>query len=224
MEAGLVRRLTPLDGVDLYAAELDLAAVAPADAALLDPAERRRAADYRRPADAARFSAGRALLRRLLADYLAMPPERVPLVVDGYGRPSVEGGTRQFSLSYSGRLVIVAIGPAGRLGVDVERRDERLRALSLARRFFGPEEADFVAAGADGLERVDRFLRLWTLKEAYLKAVGTGLYGHLARWQFAVEGHEPRLACPVGGDDAAHWRFREFEPAAGYLAALASGR
>ena len=74
-----------------------------------------------------------------------------------------------FNLSHSGRLAVCAVSDAP-VGVDVER--ERKYSASVARRFFTPEEYDFVEKSDD---RGNAFLQIWTRKESYLKMRGCGL-------------------------------------------------
>jgi 4'-phosphopantetheinyl transferase len=115
-------------------------------------------------------------------------------------------------------MVVVAVGRVARLGVDVEAADKRV-SLPVARRYFSPREA----AALDALPpeaRPHQFLRLWTLKEAYLKAIGEGLPGGLDRMTFTLHtdgeiGFEPEDGSPAGG-----WEFREFRQG-GFLLALA---
>jgi 4'-phosphopantetheinyl transferase len=92
---------------------------------------------------------------------------------DPRGAPYIPGGPH-LSISHSGALEAVAVCELP-VGVDVERI-RPLRALALARRFFPPVEADALAALPEA-ERDAAFLRLWTAKEAYVKALGTGFRG-----------------------------------------------
>jgi 4'-phosphopantetheinyl transferase len=124
--------------------------------------------------------------------------------------------------SHSGEGLLIAFGTAMDVGVDLERIRPRPNAIALARRFFAPAEADWVASLP--AERVETgFLRLWCAKEALLKAHGEGLSCGLHRLRLApgpddalalVE-CDPRLGTP------ATWRLVEWAPRPGYLAALA---
>jgi 4'-phosphopantetheinyl transferase len=93
------------------------------------------------------------------------------------------------------------------VGIDVEAVREVTPAL--ARRCLSAAELGWLSAAADASLRAERFLQLWTAKEAYLKAIGTGL------------GTDPRsvtIDCAAGvpqlvGPDRARWRFRSSTPA-----------
>ena len=82
------------------------------------------------------------------------------------GKPYWEGC--HFNLSHSGPYVVLAVGESP-VGVDVECCRESRKAGALAKRYFTPEEMAFAA------DSQERFLRVWTAKEARLKWDGTGL-------------------------------------------------
>jgi len=117
-----------------------------------------------------------------------------------------------WSASSSAGLAAVALAP-WRVGVDIEERRERPRWQRIARRFYSEAECRAVAGSAD------RFLELWTLKEAYLKAIGIGLVGGLGSLECSGLGGPPEEWM----ESAAHpgWRFRRLDPAPGVVAALA---
>ena len=105
-----------------------------------------------------------------------------------------------------------------RIGVDVERLGRA--PLAVAERYFSATEAaQLRELPADAQPR--RFLRLWTLKEAYLKAIGTGLAGGLARMSFLFETGESLRFEHVDDADAARWQFHQFELGAEHVLALA---
>ena len=88
--------------------------------------------------------------------------------VSARGKPYVPGG-REFSLSHSGALAVIALGDGARVGVDVER--DRAVSEALQRRVLSPEE---LTLGAEA------FFLLWTRKEAALKCLGAGVDRSLA--------------------------------------------
>ena len=160
--------------------------------------------------------------RAWLAPRLGCDAAELALARDAHGRPRL-APTHGFDIgwSHSGEGLLLACGADMVLGVDLEREHLRPRALELARRFFQPREAAWLEAQA-GEARSAAFLRLWTAKEAVLKAHGRGLSFGLHR--LAFEEHDGSLALveadPALGDPA-YWRLREFVPHPGYRAALA---
>jgi len=161
------------------------AAALPEEAGLvreLGPAERSLLARRAHPEARRAFLVARALLRRTLAARLGAVPAEVALAGGGSEpiRLLAPHGARGLhaSLAHTRGLVVCAVGNAP-VGVDVERLDRPVRALALARRFFsGPEARALADVPEEG--RGAAFLRVWTAKEAGLKACGRGLAGGLA--------------------------------------------
>lgn len=117
---------------------------------------------------------GPALLRSLAAEATGVPPDRIELRRGVHGRPECvvpSGHPPSISLAHDGGAIVGAVSRHGLVGIDVEPLFHRQMALDLVEEFLHPEEKDLVANSPDrGLTA----LRLWTQKEAYLKAIGTG--------------------------------------------------
>jgi 4'-phosphopantetheinyl transferase len=102
-------------------------------------------------------------------------PAALALHSTDLGKPFLSAGP-SFSISHSGNEVLVAVAPGGRIGIDVEEVRTLMHLLSLARTSFTYGELASVAALPDEA-RVRAFFRIWTRKEAMLKALGCGLSG-----------------------------------------------
>lgn len=164
-----------------------------------------------------RFVASRLLLRHAIAAVIATRPELVDLAYQPGGRPFVRGCDQiDVSLSHTEDVMVVGITRRGRLGVDVERADRQLAGTgSESQTCTRYEHA--ALSGTVGKERNDILVRLWTLKEAYSKALGQGLRFRFTEFGFALGGPEgpagetTRLVrpdgTPVGGDE---WTFGTF--------------
>jgi 4'-phosphopantetheinyl transferase len=138
--------------------------------------EKSRAARFHFPRDASHWSRCRAALRRILGEQTGLPPCEVPLIYSDFGKPLLPPpwDSVHFNLSHCDDLALVAVSRAGPVGVDLERLSRASDLLECELTFCHPEEIrslpDDKAARAAGL------LRIWTAKEALLKALGTGLY------------------------------------------------
>ena len=89
----------------------------------------------------------------------------------------------EFNLSHTEDMILCAVTVGCPIGVDVEDTSRPADFLPLARRFFHPAETALLEnLSADQLPLA--FYRLWTLKEAYLKALGAGLTGRLDAFGF----------------------------------------
>jgi 4'-phosphopantetheinyl transferase len=178
-------------------------------------AQRREKIARLRHEGARRLSLGAALLLdRLLTDAGLDPAGDFAFGEQGKpylpGRPNV-----YFSLSHSGEYVLCALSDA-EIGCDVERL--RKVDLALASRFFHPEEAAWLFS-LPRKEQKAAFLRLWTLKESYGKALGLGL--NLPLNEFCI--------LPAGGgwalthaQDPRTWCLRALETADCFCAVCAA--
>ncbi|HNR31080.1 MAG TPA: 4'-phosphopantetheinyl transferase superfamily protein, partial [Candidatus Hydrogenedentes bacterium] len=146
----------------------------------LDTAERDRAARLHRDEQRRHFAAFRGALRHILAAYLGVRPQDVPLRADKQGKPVLapECGPPDlhFSVSHSENIALYAVYGCGPVGIDVEvpraRRASSLEGL-IERMLSDAEQAHL--AQARSADRHNLFLGLWTLKEATAKATGAGL-------------------------------------------------
>lgn len=128
----------------------------------------------------------RAALRSLLCTHLGCDNELLSFGAAEGGKPFalVDGRAVDvgFNVSHSGRHGLIALAPSGRVGVDVEECVPRRDFDRLSEAVFGPRERADLAAVAGG-ERIRLFFRLWTLKEAVAKALGTGLSFDVSRFE-----------------------------------------
>jgi len=143
--------------------------------------------------------AGETAFARLIGAYAGAD---APAIVRGeHGKPHLPHpfDTLGFNWSHSGELALLAVGvgpPGFQLGIDVETVRPRPRALELSQRFFAADETATLA-GLEGDARLAAFIRLWTVKEAVLKAHGGGLSYGLHRASFALDGD---VATPLAFD------------------------
>lgn len=164
----------------IYVWEVDLAAKSAESEPLwlLSDEERGRAA---RLIDAERrrwFVRAHVILRRVLAGYVGIPPERLTFATGAFGKPRLAGGAPQalidFNMSHSGERLLIAVTAGAPVGVDVEALRRVPDALAIARRHFARGEYEALAAlAAEEHERA--FLACWTRKEAVMKAHGGGI-------------------------------------------------
>lgn len=148
---------------------------------ILAPAERQRARQFRFDTDRQSYVLGKYMTRALLARHLGVLPEEIVFEVNRCGKPRIAGRLSRselsFNLAHSGSKVVCAVGLGRALGVDIER--ERGDLINLARRHFCAAEVKNLEESSV-FGRAMLFARYWTLKEAYLKAEGSGLNLELA--------------------------------------------
>lgn len=165
-----------------------------------------------------------AQARVWLGAQLGVEPQAVPLVRDDRQRPRLTAAFAQHdcSWSHSGDGLLIALGNGMQVGIDLEQRRSRPRALALAQRFFSASEAQWLVGLHEGDARELAFLRLWCAKEAVLKAHGHGLSFGLDRLCFEADDDVLRLRdCDPALGAVDEWSVQELTPAPGHVGALA---
>jgi 4'-phosphopantetheinyl transferase len=194
-------------------------------ARILASPELDRAASFRFEHDRNRFIAGRGLLRVILGHYLNANPAKLEFVYGGQGKPMLGGAFAttglHFNFAHSEGLGLLAISPVGAVGVDVECIRPLNDVDRLVNRFFSPREiAAFQKVPV--YERSLAFFRLWTRKEAFLKATGEGIAHSLDQVEVSFLSDESAelLHLPRHLGQVANWHSHDLAPASGFVAAL----
>src|ERR1044072_7061293 len=150
----------PLDGDDAQA--------------LLSDDERARQRSIVSPELRRRFGAARHGFRTLLGRHLDRDPLSLAFATGELGKPRLVGdGQVHFNLSHCEERAVLAISNA-EIGIDLER-ERPIEHVDLARRYFHPHEVAAITASPSEAEQRRAFFLVWTLKEAVVKALGTGL-------------------------------------------------
>jgi len=118
---------------------------------------------------------GQQLLRQMVSHVTGLPPDLYCIATEPSGRPAVtdRDGTPSaifISLSHSGTHLAVAATAVGPIGIDIELAKPRRDLAGIAEAAFGQTERR--RCERDG---PNGFYRIWTLREAIAKALGTGL-------------------------------------------------
>jgi 4'-phosphopantetheinyl transferase len=191
--------------------------------ALLAPAEAERYARFGHERAQREFLLARTLARTVLASYTGTAPDALRFSVDAFGKPVLADPAANphlhFNLSHSQGVVVCAVAQGRQVGIDVENGRREVEYLDLAERYFAAAEvahlrrlhpADLQAA----------FFAIWTLKEAFVKAIGQGLTFPLDSFAFELDGDrllgfQPPASLPGS------WQFFQFEPTPQHRGALA---
>lgn len=187
--------------------------------ATLSMVESARAARFSDPRLGAEYVIAQGRVREILASKTATPADRLEFEKGKFGKPRLvrpRNGFLSFNLSHSNRseppLAALAISPAYEVGIDLEAKREI--DLAICRKFPEVEQRQIEDAEKNG-KGAEAFLRIWTCKEAVLKACGLGLSGGLDAVAIDLASEPPRaiwmsqrvekpgdfqLACPDLGD------------------------
>lgn len=180
---------------------------------ILDPAEKRQAEKFVFDSDRRAYVAAHALLRYTLSTRARVEPAAWRFALGPFGKPFLEqqpnGLDLRFSLSHTRSMVVVALAQGVEVGVDVEARERAARLdLDIADAFFASGESALLRALPGASRQQERFLTLWTLKEAVIKATGRGLSQSLKSFNI---GFDPLRLAPGDVreeplDDPESWR------------------
>jgi 4'-phosphopantetheinyl transferase len=209
------------DGKSILCRVLDgrgLDDVCPVDQMILTPDERARYAHLRPIRSRALAYRARAELRRMLGREIGLSPHQVPLINGAHGKPVCPhplAAGLAFSVAHAEDCAIIALGEVDGVGVDVERVVGREPADELLGILFDDDELQQWRDLPPPL-RCRAFTEAWTIKEAALKALGTGLDGspHEIKVRFDHLGH----VIPLFSD--ARWIFERVLFCPSYTACL----
>lgn len=138
--------------------------------------EMERAERFRFEKHRNRFVRGRAFLRETVAAFCDCEPSALVVSIGEDGKPVVRDSPVAFNLSHSGDVAVLGVASMSEIGVDVERFDRSVEYIALARRYFAPSEVSAMEAlDKEDVAQRELFFRLWTSKEAAMKATGEGL-------------------------------------------------
>ena len=171
-----------------------------------------------------RFIAARGILRQLLGNYLQINPGKVKFEYGDRGKPRLSrmlNSSLEFNVSHSQNYALYGFIYNYPIGVDLEYLREMKDALKIAKRFFSLREYKAIAP-LPARQQQKVFFKIWTAKEAYLKAIGTGLAGSIAHTEISLDDAEsPYLRAVKGEIEAASWTLRLCVPANNYVAVVA---
>ncbi len=202
---------------DLRAGELEIVE------GLLVDEERERAGRFHFDRDRQIYIAAHGICRGLLTYCFGKAPESWRFMVADHGKPELvwqPGDPRiRVNISHTRGMAAVALTVESDIGVDVEWRQRDPEVEQLAKRMFAASECQLVLSAPEN-EKRDRFLAFWTLKEAYVKAIGKGLSQPLDAFSFSLDTLEISFQ-DTSADDPEKWHFERYQPGLQHMLALA---
>lgn len=186
---------------------------------ILNDSERQKAQTFKFQALRDRFVMVRAALRQTLASYLDSAPADLCFEAGEYGKPHLACGSLHFNLSHTGDYLLIAVGNVPDIGIDIEAITARNSLDGIAKRVFSSNEfAQWQQLPPE--QQLAGFYRLWTKKEAFVKAVGRGIALGMELCEFDLNPDGQLITIPSEHGSAADWRTIELEIANQVSAAL----
>jgi len=164
-----------------------------------------------------RFIEARGMLRTILARYAESPPQSLNFVYGARGKPALLNHPLQFNLAHSGDLLLLALTSGHELGVDVEQIRPLPHLATMAQDNFSPVEVHALY-GLPQDQHETAFLKIWTRKEAFIKATGDGFKCPLASFDVSID--EPAHLLRVEGEDIQRWTLHHLALEPEYVGAV----
>ena len=140
--------------------------------------------DRLKPRKSKNLSLGAGILLDNYLKQLGISEREMTYFTKGNGKPFFSSlPNAYFSLSHSGDVAICTFSD-NEVGCDIEQIDKPTEGI--AKRFFTQSEYKYIFDNTTELQQLDRFYRIWTLKESYLKLTGKGLGGGLDSFSVSI--------------------------------------
>ncbi|XP_053312448.1 L-aminoadipate-semialdehyde dehydrogenase-phosphopantetheinyl transferase isoform X2 [Spea bombifrons] len=163
----------------------------------VQPEEKLRIGQFMFTRDAKAAMAGRLLIRKLIAENLQIPWNKILLQRTTKGKPFLAKGIPaqhknfNFNVSHQGDFAVLAAEPELQVGIDIMKTDlpgsgSTEEFFRIMNRQFTEKEWSAIKTMSCEWTRLDMFYRHWALKESFIKAIGVGLGFNLQRIEFKV--------------------------------------
>ena len=168
-----------------------------------------------------------ALLRSALSSYVNIAASSWQFLIGKHGKPELVLIENQpaftFNITHTEKLSACAISVNRLVGIDAEYIKKQNNLEAIARRMFAEKELLHLEASKN---KQQDFYYLWTLREAYVKALGTGLSGSAEQFYFDISSDERSSVVKVIKNNVAHdvidgWHFNIYQSESEHVISLA---
>jgi 4'-phosphopantetheinyl transferase len=198
---------------------------------ILSNEERKKYQRFHFKKDSHSYLVSHALVRKVLSRYCNVQPEAWGFSFNRHGKPEISSSMKcpniKFNLSHTDGMSACVVSLNNDCGVDVENIHRKNKLHAVAERMFAEQETKIVSE-CDESEMQNKFFDFWTLREAYVKAIGTGLGGSSKEFYFTIDvadGKNKRVAKINFQDKRKEgytvWQFSLLEPSFDHVAAVA---
>ncbi len=163
---------------------------------LLSTEEKERSERFKFYKHRKRFIASHGFTRSVLENYIDTPASEIIFKSNDKGKPALDKRTHNtnihFNLSHSNNIALLAIVANHEIGIDVEYLDRKNDWKGIIKRFYtADEQAGILELPED--QQQNAFFQMWTRKEAYMKALGLGLYLSPNKFSLTTPPEKPAL-------------------------------
>ena len=163
-----------------------------------------------------RYILSKGILRQLLADYLVCEYQEIEFEYNDFGKPGIATSSNaddiRFNLSHSGNLAVFSFVKNKNIGIDVEQVQEIQDMDGVVNLCFSESEKEWFYRISPA-EKKEIFYKIWTTKEAYIKAIGKGFSFSPNRINLELNSkNEIIFKEIIGKDDLKRWKLYSFKP------------
>ena len=194
--------------------------------AMLSSEELTRYRRFRFQRDGHDYLVSHALMRTVLSKYADVAPRDWQFQRNRYGRPEISRSGNlpplRFNLTHTRGLAACVINLSGDCGIDAERISLRHAPIKVAMRMFSDAEYTELKT-LSNRDQLEYFFTRWTLREAYVKALGLGLSFLTRDLTFTIHGEESiEVSTHTGLEpEKQNWQFGLFRPTDEHITAVA---
>jgi len=129
------------------------------------------------------YLTSRWMLKILLGELLNIKPNEISFIKSALGKPQLlnekHSSIVSFNISHKTSISVIGITNKGQIGIDVEEVEENDKSMRIAERYFSVIELAWINQIQNQAEQNLRFYKVWSMKEAIIKAVGGGIFQNL---------------------------------------------
>ncbi len=190
----------------------------------LDPSEQTRAERFKTDILSHRYIVAHAAMRDILAKYLGGSAASLDLVQALHQKPLIRPKANQpelhFSLSHSHEVAMLAVSQTWVVGVDIEHIRPIADVTQLAKRFFATSEYELLQQSSKA-QQLALFFKIWTAKEAFLKANGLGISNYLKQFSITLNHEQEPIGIEQAKISTEAWTLHRLVTILGYESTLA---
>lgn len=176
--------------------------------------------------DRSQFIVRRSILKQIIAKYLEIDPKNLLFGYNLFGKPHLINDSLKhslkFNMSYSNNMALYAISYEIEVGIDIEFIQKDIEFQQIIDRFFSPNEIEYLR-NINIDKRKEEFFKIWTRKEAVLKALGKGVSIPLQMVNVAYNRSNFIFRIHNDGNhgEKSSWNVQDLLPANNYIASIA---
>jgi 4'-phosphopantetheinyl transferase len=190
---------------------------------ILSSDEKERANSFKFDEHRLKFIAARSTLRKILSCYLEIDPASIKFIENEYGKPKIDKNTKGifFNISHAHNLAAYAISKEANIGIDIEFINAKVDFNGISTRFFSDKESLYIQS-LPVAEKATAFYKIWTAKEAFIKAIGQGLSFPLKEFEISLANNTVVLESIYGDPcKAKEWTLLTYRVPAEYESCIA---